>query len=122
MAKMTKAEKLIVEQMQQAALDTLDAAEYPNRLMRALETATSRDFNMTLTVENGNFHLETHVSGEYLLWILDPTWDREWRDLDRLEQHFSFVEAEKMEATRVATHRSTALSKLTAEDRLVLGL
>jgi len=121
MAKMTKAEQLAEREALDAARDVQDAAEYTNRLMRALDRATSRDFNMELTVVNMMFQVTDRDELEKS-WIMTATWDRASWELSDLEEYLDRKAAAKVEAQRKANLRRDALNKLTAEEKELLNL
>jgi hypothetical protein len=118
---MTKAEQLAEREALDAVRDAQEAAEYTNRLMRALDRATSRDFNMELTVVNLMFQVTDRDELENS-WIMTATWDRASWELSDLEEHLDRKAAAKVEAQRKANLRRDALAKLTAEEKELLNL
>ena len=120
MAKMTKAEQLAEREALDAVRDAQEAAEYTNRLMRALDRATSRDFNMELTVVNMQFQVEDRDNLE--TWVMAATWNRDAWELSDLEEYLDRKAAAKVEAQRKANLRRDALAKLTAEEKELLNL
>ena len=119
MAKMTKAEKFAVEQADQAVRNALEAAEYPNRLMQALEMATTK-FYMELLAKNKMFKL-TDLSRDDE-WVLSPTWNDDAWKLSNLEVYLERRQAETVEAERKSTLRRDVMSRLTEEEKEVLDL
>lgn len=125
MARETKAERLAREAKARAAEEQALKASYPERLMAMLERATNQNYE--LQVRNGAFVLidPDARSGPYdlLPYALslesDSASEGTLRELDwRLEAK---EEAER-EARRRVEVRNAALSKLSAEEREVLGL
>jgi hypothetical protein len=121
MAKMTKAQKLIVEQDNRELAEALARAAYPARLMQALERATGRDFNMELTVVNMQFHVEDRGNLEKT-WVMAATWNPVAWELDDFENYLDRKAAEKVQAQRKADLRRDALAKLTDEEKELLNL
>jgi hypothetical protein len=121
MARETKAERLAREAAERAAYEAEVAATYPERLMAMLERAQNVDFD--LTVRNGLFVLVNHDAwrGEKVELSLEFSWDNE-NALDSLHRNVESKEAAREEVRRRAAMKETALSKLTAEERQVLGL
>lgn len=121
MARMTKAEQLAEREALDAVRDAQEAAEYTNRLMRALDRATSRDFNMELTVVNLMFQVTDRDELENS-WVMTATWNRVSWELSDLEEYLDRKAAAKVEAQRKANLRRDALNKLTAEEKELLNL
>ena len=122
MARKTKAERLAEAQAQAAATLALEQAEYPARLMAALELAT-RTNNYELSVENGMFVLRDRDvrKPEAVMLTTSYTLDNHTA-LDELEWSMRVKAEEREQAERQRRARATALAKLTLEDRELLGL
>jgi hypothetical protein len=121
MAKMTKAQKLIVEQDNRELAEALARVAYPARLMQALERATGRDFNMELTVVNMQFQVEDRDNLDNT-WVMAATWNPVAWELDDFENYLDRRAAEKVQAQRKADLRRDALAKLTDEEKELLNL
>ena len=109
-----------------AAMVSLTTA-WPTRLMKNLERAT----NVYLDIEviNGKFKIAIPF-GDFVQFgiVPDGTARNEWDvtgdfdAMDTLESYLTRREEELAEAERVSALRKNAMSKLTAEEREVLGL
>ena len=122
MPRKTKAERLAEAEAQAAATLALEQAEYPARLMAALELAT-RTNNYELSVENGMFVLRDRDvrKPEAVMLTTSYTLDNHTA-LDELEWAMRMKAEALEEAERQRQAREAALSKLTLEDRKLLGL
>ena len=98
------------------------AADYPNRLMRTLARATSREFNMTLKVVDMQFQVED----EDQAWFLNSTWSASDWSTDNALTDLEFImdrkAAQQAETARKYNLRRDALAKLTAEEKELLNL
>lgn len=123
MARKTKAELAAEREEAQALQEAHDFAAYPSRLMKVLEEATSAN-NYELTVENSMFVLrDREYQHRPETVTLSPTHTHESQDtLDTLE----WVLESKMLARAALALRleakQAALSKLTKEEKELLGL
>lgn len=122
MARKTKAERQAEAEAQAAATLALEQAEYPARLMAALELAT-RTNNYELSVENGMFVLRDRDvrKPEAVMFTTSYTLDNHTA-LDELEWSMRVKAEEREQAERQRQIRETALAKLTEEERKLLGL
>jgi hypothetical protein len=97
-----------------------EVAEYPARLMLALEEAT-RENNYELTVKRGEFFVRDRNTGLGL--DLPPTYTFDGSvALESLEFDLQEAAKARAHARARAAVREAALSKLTAEERQELGL
>jgi len=119
MAKETRAqreERLDAERQEQLLAR---AETFPARLMNLLERATNMNF--ALTVKNAEFRVEDRDDGSVTFLPLEFT-DRADCLLDDLEWAVQKKETAEAEAERRLLLRTTALSKLSKEEREALGL
>ena len=122
MARKTKAELQAVREEAQALQEAHEFAQYPSRLMAALEEATTRS-NYELEVRDNQFTLRDRDSRRPEAVFLTLTHTRDSRQaLDNLEWNLRVKADERAEAERQRQARETALAKLTQEDRKLLGL
>lgn len=123
MARKTVAEKRAEMEALEAARQAEEAQEYLPRLMVALERAT-KEHNYELTVKDGMFvanDRDTRGWNENLR--LAPNYSRvDFDNLTSLEWDLQMKDEEKAEARRRAEVRANALSKLTKEEKELLGL
>ena len=124
MARKTRAELAAEREAAEAARLLALAEAYPARLMAVLERATKENFE--LTVREGLFRVEDRDGGygrrgEAYMLTLEFT---KYADstLDSLEWDVREKEEARREAERRAMLRTTALNKLSAEEREVLGV
>ena len=117
--KETKAQRLEREAAERAAYEAEQAATYPQRLMAMLERAQT--VNFALEVRNAKFVLVDRDSTTVLGLTLTWTKDNE-EALQGLEWHVDMKEEAEREAERKAAVRQAALSKLSKEERELLGL
>ena len=122
MARKTKAERQAEAEAQAAATLALEQAEYPARLMAALELAT-RTNNYELSVENGMFALRIrdYPRDPALYFTMTHTPDSQLA-LENLEWEMKAMAEQQAELERQRLAREAALAKLTQEDRELLGL
>jgi len=120
MARKTKAERQAEAEARAAAALALEQAEYPARLMAALELAT-RTNNYELSVENGMFVLRDRSQHrpEAVMLTTSYTLDNHTA-LDELEWSMRMKAEERAEAERQRQAYETVLAKLTLEDRKLL--
>jgi len=122
MARKTKAELQAEREEAQALQEAHEFAAYPSRLMAALEEATTQS-NYELEVRNNQFTLRDRDSRRPETVFLTLTHTRDSREaLDNLEWNLRGKAEEREEAERRRQARETALAKLTAEERKLLGL
>ena len=122
MARKTKAELQAEREEAQALQEAHEFAQYPSRLMAALEEATTRS-NYELEVRDNQFTLRDRDSRRPETVFLTLTHTRDSRQaLDNLEWNLRVKADERAEAERQRQARETALAKLTEEDRKLLGL
>ena len=122
MARKTKAERQAEAEAWAAATLALEQAEYPARLMAALELAT-RTNNYELSVENGMFALKIrdYPRDPALYFTMTHTPDSQLA-LENLEWEMKAMADQQAELERQRLAREAALAKLTQEDRKLLGL
>jgi hypothetical protein len=117
MARETKAERLAREAAELEKRVELAKSTYTERMMAVLERATKMNFE--IEVKDAKFVLSDR-DNRYTTFYVLPAWT-EFADtsLWELEYH---VEDKEAEAERRANLRKEALSKLSEEEREVLGL
>ena len=121
MARKTKAELQAEREEAQALQEAHEFAQYPTRLMAALERATTLNFE--LEVRNSQFNLRDRDSRRPETVFLTLTHTRDSRQaLDNLEWNLRVEADERAEAERQRLARETALAKITEEERNLLGL
>ena len=122
MARKTKAELAAEREEARAAQEAHEFAQYPTRLMVALEEATQKS-NYELTVENSRFKLMDRDERRPEPVLLTLTHTRESQDaLDRLEWELKDKALARAEAERRYNVKQAALAKLTQEERELLDL
>jgi len=122
MARKTKAELQAEREEAQALQEAHEFAQYPSRLMAALEEATTQS-NYELEVRNNQFTLRDRDSRRPETVFLTLTHTRDSREaLDNLEWDLRGKAEAREEAERRRQARETALAKLTKEERELLGL
>ena len=122
MARKTKAELQAEREEAQALQEAHEFAQYPSRLMAALEEATTQN-NYELEVRDNQFTLRDRDSRRPETVFLTLTHTRDSRQaLDNLEWNLRVKADERAEAERQRQAREAALAKLTEEDRELLGL
>ena len=121
MARKTKAELQAEREEAQALQEAHEFAQYPTRLMAALERATTLNFE--LEVRNSQFNLRDRDDSYPQLFVLTFTHDQDSQNaLESLEYDLKDKEAAEAEATRRYELKKAALAKLTEEERKLLGL
>ena len=110
---------VVREAAAQSKLEAGRAENYHAQLMSCLERAQKLDFS--LTVSAGLFGL-AHPEYDTDLWLSPLYSSVNYNTLKALELRCEVFEREIAEQNRIATVRQTALSKLTDEERQVLGL
>ena len=122
MARKTKAELQAEREEAQALQEAHEFAQYPSRLMAALEEATTQS-NYELEVRDNQFTLRDRDSRRPETVFLTLTHTRDSRQaLDNLEWNLRVKADERAEAERQRQAREAALAKLTEEERKLLGL
>ena len=122
MARKTKAELAAEREEARAAQEAHDFAQYPSRLMKALEEATQRN-NFELTVKNSVFVLvdRDRPRDTPFTMTMTHTMTSQW-SLEALESTLEEMEMERAHARAQAAVRAAALNKLTKEEKELLGL
>ena len=121
MARETKAQRLEREAAERAAYEAEMAATYPQRLMAMLERATKVNFE--LEVRDGKFHLEDRDDRRDRAVELTLTYSKENQEaLHELDWRVDTKEEREREEQRRYQVRQAALSKLSQEERELLGL
>ena len=122
MARKTKAELQAEREEAQALQEAHEFAQYPSRLMAALEEATTQS-NYELEVRDNQFTLRDRDSRRPETVFLTLTHTRDSRQaLDNLEWNLRVKAEEREQAERQRQAREAAMAKLTEEDRELLGL
>jgi hypothetical protein len=122
MARKTKAELAAEREAYEAARRAEQVAAYPAKLMAALEEATTKN-NYELTVKNGMFSLRDRDANTDLTLSLTMSYtENSWNALESLEWDLEQYADERANRERRAALKSSALSKLSNEEREVLGL
>ena len=112
---------MIREQEEVARKTEAYCKEYPDRLMNVLRRATEHGLGITVTEENVFFVSGTGTGYGYLLpyCIVGTTWHARLEELTFL---LNQKDEELKEKLRKNNLRLAALSKLSAEEKEVLGL
>lgn len=119
MARKTKAELAAESQERLAAREAHEFAMYPTLLLDTLERATRLSYD--LTVRESKFVVRDHNSRAE--WAMEPQHTEESQaTLEDLMYNIETVEEERAEAERRHQAKQHALSKLTKEERELLGL
>ena len=126
MARRTAAERRAeaerMRQLSEEARVARETAEYPARLMAALEEATEKN-NYELTVKNGMFSLRDRDENRAPALSLTAAYtENSYNALESLEWDLRMKAEERAEAERRLALKRAALSKLSEEEREVLGL
>ena len=122
MARKTKAELAAEREAAEAARRLAEAEAYPAKLMAALEEATTEN-NYELEVRNGMFSLRDRDSSSDLTLSLTMSYTENSFDaVESLEWDLNSKAEERAEAERRRNLRTTALNKLSKEEREALGL
>ena len=122
MARKTKAEQAAEREEALALQEAHDFAQFPSRLMAALEEATQKN-NFELVVRNSQFVLVDLDRPRNTPFTLTMTHTRtaQWA-LEALERTLEEMEFDRAHARAQAAVRAAALAKLTKEERELLGL
>ena len=122
MAPKTKVELAAEREQARAMVAELEFAQYPSRLMAALELATKK-FYYELTVVNSLFTLmnRDRPRDPALYFTMTHTPDSQMA-LETLEGELKAMAEQQAEQERQHLAREAALAKLTQEDRELLGL
>lgn len=121
MARKTKAEKLALQERERRRAMDQQINDYPALLMRILEFAT--EMNYELRVKEGQFVLHDRDGSSYDDVVLTQTYSDE--SLYRIEMLEGLLECkaeQEREANRRLLVRQSALAKLSAEEREILGI
>jgi hypothetical protein len=130
MARKTKEERLAArkeqEELRQAQAEMREIVlriEYPARLMRALEEATSKN-NYELEVRDGMFTLRDRDSRNYdnPLHLLHSYSEDTQNNLENLEWDLTEKAQERARRDQLYAVKQAALAKLSDEERAALGL
>jgi hypothetical protein len=125
MARKTQEEKAAEWAAERALAVAAQAAEYPARLMAALEEATQKN-NYELTVKNGFFRLRNRDADRYGrgdVVEFSYLFNEEYQDrLESLECDLHYAAEERERALRLRAAKDAALAKLTKDERDLLGL
>ena len=122
MARKTKAELAAEREEALALREAEEFAQFPSRLMAALEEATQKN-NFELTVKNNVFVLVDRDRPRDNPFTLTMTHTKtsQW-SLEALESTLEEMEMERAHARAQAAVRAAALAKLTKEERELLDL
>ena len=122
MAPKTKVELAAEREQARAMVAELEFAQYPTRLMAALELAT-RTNNYELSVENRMFALKIrdYPRDPALYFTMTHTPDSQLA-LENLEWEMKAMAEQQAELERQRLAREAALAKLTQEERELLNL
>ena len=119
--KNSKAELEARRQELQAMAEAHEFAQYPSRLMAALERAT--DNNFELEVRNCRFEVRDRDASKSETFLLTMTHTRESQEaLQELEYNLETKEELRAEELKRYTLKKSALAKLTAEEKEALDL
>ncbi len=126
MARRTAAERRAeaerMRELSEQARVARETAEYPAKLMAALEEATNLN-NYELTVKNGMFSLrDRDASTDLTLSLTAAYTENSYNALENLEWDLQEKAQEREQALRRYTMKQTALAKLSKEERELLGL
>jgi hypothetical protein len=122
MARKTKAELTAEREAAHQARYEVAKATYTQRMMAVLERAVKENFE--LEVRDGKFRVEDRDDRRFGgTFYLPPAWD-EMADVDlfQLEVSVELKEEARAEREQKAQARAVALSKLSQEERELLGL
>ena len=122
MARKTKAEQAAEREEALALREAEEFAQFPSRLMAALEEATQKN-NFELTVKNSAFVLMDRDRPRDTPFTLTMTHTKtsQWQ-LVSLEDTLEELEMNRAHARAQAAVRAAALAKLTQEERELLNL
>jgi hypothetical protein len=121
MARETKAERQARQLAERQIMENVAAATYPDRLMAMLERAPNA--NWELSVKENKFILTDRDESWASVFELTLVYSQKNQDtLNELEWRVEAKEAEVREAARRYQVKQTALSKLTQEEKELLGL
>ena len=122
MTRKTKAELEAERQEARALAEAHEFAQYPTRLIAALELATKK-FNYELEVENSQFTLMNRDRPRDPALYFTMTHTSNSQDaLETLEWELRDLAEQRAERQRVYLAREAALAKLTQEERKLLNL
>lgn len=118
MARKTKSELALEAANAQAYREAEAEATHFPRLMEALAQSTKQYFD--LTVKDGLFMVTDHSIN--ITFTMSPTYDHEAWGLENLEYHLEEKETARLEEEARYLAKQVALSKLTKEEKELLGL
>ncbi len=121
MARETKAQREARLELELEGRLAMARATYTERMMAVLERAVKENFE--LTVRSGKFVVEDRDERRASPYVVQPVWT-ETADMDlySLEVSVELKEEARAEREQKAQARAAALSKLSAEERELLGL
>jgi hypothetical protein len=121
MPRLTKVQKLLLEQQHTEMINAALEVEYFPNLIMALEAATSLENNFSLRVIDGNFVVfNRNLREEY---VLSPVYnDEENHTLNNLTSSIHRQQTARAQSQRELLIRQGAINKLTAQEKEVLGL
>jgi hypothetical protein len=125
MARRTAAERRAeaerMHQLSEEARVNRESAEYPAKLMAALEEATTKN-NYELKVRDGLFNLRDRDSRDSPLLLTLQYNVHSYNALEGLEYDLQEKAAERAESERLSALRRAAFAKLSEEEKNALGL
>jgi hypothetical protein len=116
-----RAEAERMRQLSEEARVARESAEYPTKLMAALEEATTKN-NYELSVRNGMFSLRDRDSRDATLSLTLSYTENSFNALESLEWDLNEKAEERAESERLSALRRQAFLKLTEEEQTALGL
>ena len=120
MARMTKAEKLALQESFMAQQLAEMAAEYPEMLMTTL-TRINKSYEYEMAVRDSKF-VVTEISSRRVSTLTYSFSQDAYDDLRWLSQELDMEDKQRLESERLVQVRKEAMSKLTAEEQKALGL
>jgi hypothetical protein len=116
-----RAEAERFRQMSEEARVARESAEYPTKLMAALEEATTKN-NYELSVRNGMFSLRDRDSRDATLSLTLSYTENSFNALESLEWDLNEKAEARAESERLSALRRQAFLKLSEEEQQALGL
>jgi len=123
MARETKAEREARVARENAEYHAAQLAAWPERMMKAMERASAH--GMQLTVVKGLFQVEwndTYGDRQVAQFLPVPESYNDWDAMEKLEWEVDNADRREEEYRRKQALRTSALSKLSKEEREELGL
>lgn len=121
MARETKAERIAREEKYEAEQLELCRAAYPTELMQLLERVCNLPRHFDMRIKDGQFIVNSHEYQETYKLSLEFS-KVNHNTLDSLTWNVSCREEDERHAAELEAARRTALGKLTAEEKKLLGL